>query len=414
MINSTVYFIVLSVIASALNYLMYPLLGRILPPVDYVDITISISLFTQISTFLLSIAAITVGLSKASVNHKDNIAIEQLQSFLYKLFSVLAILFLLLSPVIMNSVNTPLLFALPIILMMLFSIPITVISGYLNGKNLMVAFGLVILISASSQFVVGTLIAYLTQNAFLTMLSMTLAQIISIFLVYAVFPKYNLPKITNVVNDVFRKSSNKPPSDLYKFTIFASLAIMVINLVQVFDLFIMQSLTNADVKFYTDVYVISRVVFVAGMILIWPFLGLINIYDQPVNKAPFVKLIAYFTAIALSAIIIIYFGGDILLRLLFGVSYETDIMRSVGVLSVIYKYFLLIITSVVLYYVVFRNYIAVWISFVTFLLSVIYWGFINKNSGMISALLILNIIVAIMAILCIVTINRSFSQKLNQ
>jgi O-antigen/teichoic acid export membrane protein len=411
MINSTVYFILLSVVASALNYFMYPLLGRILPPSDYVDITISISLFTQISTFLLSIAAITVGLSKASVNNNDNVAIEQLQSFLYKLFSVLAILFLLLSPIIMKSVNTPLVFVLPIILMMLFSIPITIISGYLNGKNLMVEFGTVILISASSQFIVGALVALLTNNAFLTMLSMTFAQIIAIILVYTLFSKYNLPKITNVINGIFRNSSKSATRGLYKFTIFASMAIMAINLVQVFDLFIMQGLNSADVKFYTDVYVISRVVFVAGMILIWPFLGAIDILNQQANKKPFVKLVAYFTALSLSAMIIIYTGGDMITRVLFGISYETELTRNIGLLSVLYKYFLLIITAVILYYVVFRNYLAIWISFATFILAVILWVFIDKNSSMLESLLSLNIIVAIMAILSIVAIKRSVRQQ---
>ncbi|HTM06498.1 MAG TPA: hypothetical protein VL201_04605, partial [Patescibacteria group bacterium] len=171
-------------------------MGRVLPDNQYIDITVSLSLFTQISTFLSSIIAVTVGLSKQEDEESSNKTIHILQAFLLRSFIVLSVGFLALSPLIMKYIHTPTIFALPIVLMMFFTIPITIISGYLNGKNKLIQLGMVIAISAILQFIVAISVGLITNSGILTMLSMTLAQILAILTIYYLLKDQKIPSLS--------------------------------------------------------------------------------------------------------------------------------------------------------------------------------------------------------------------------
>lgn len=412
MIKKSVFiFVIISVVASALNYIIYPLMGRILSSSEYINITVSLSLFTQISTFLSSIVAITIGLSKSNHDGQANEKIELLQAFLFKLFLALAIIFLALSPIIMARLHTPVLFALPISIMMVFSIPVQIVSGYLNGKNQMIKLGLIALISAGSQFAIGLTTSIISRNGLITMISMTIAQMITLTIIYRLFSKDQLPGITKSVQTSLRTIKEKRIGSLIIYTAATSLAIMTISLIQIVDLFIMQNLVHTNIKFYTDIYVVSRIVFFAGMIFIWPFLGEISVDNHHFNRKPFVKLVSYFTIITLAAIVVLYFFGDRLTNILFGAHYNLQFIRNLGILSVLYKYFLLIITAVVLYFVVLRKYIAVWLSLAASGMVFIFSEFINKNSNMTDVLIGLNLIASIVVIIGIIFLFHISTQK---
>lgn len=414
MIKKNVFiFVALSIAASGLNYIVYPLFGRILAPTEYINITISLSLITQMSTFLSSIIAITIGLSKSNNDKRANEKIELLQAFLFKLFIILAMIFLAISPIIMSKLHTPVLFAVPISLMMIFSIPIQVISGYLNGKNQMIKLGIAILISASSQFIIGLATSILSHNGLLTMLSMIIAQVITLVLIYSIFSKDQLPEVVKSLKTPINTIRNKNINSLLIYTVVASLAIMAISIIQIVDLLIFQSLNNTDIKFYTDIYVISRVVFFAGMIFIWPFLGEISLDHHRFNRMPFIKVLGYFTVIALAAMIALFFFGDQLTTMLFGTNYDIHSIRIVGILAVLYKYFLLVITAAVLYFVVIRSYMAIWLSIATSGTILIFSRFIGKNVDMLAILIGLNIIASIMAIISIALLLHIPIRKTN-
>ena len=406
--KSIIIFIILSVIASGLNYIVYPLFARILGPSEYVNITVALSLFTQVSTFLSSIIAITIGLSKSQKDDAlKNKKIELLQAALFKIFLVLALAFLILSPIIMNGLNTPVLFAIPIAIMMLLSIPIQVISGYLNGKNLMIKLGLVVLISASSQFTIGLIASISSHSGLITMLSMAIAQILTLIIIYFVFSKDNLPGIRKSLKISTIEIHKNNISPLIIYTLLTSVAIMFVSLVQIADLFIIKNLTNVDAKFYTDIYVVSRIVFFGGMIFIWPFLGEIDINNHRLNRKPFAKLIGYFTLIALFATVLMYFFGSQITNILFGESYNTELTRSVSILSILYKYALLIVTAVVLYFVVLRKYLAVWLSISISTVILLTSKIISNDTDIQSVLLILNAVAGISATVCVATLIKT-------
>lgn len=402
--KAVLIFVILSIIASGLNYFLYPVLSRVLGPLEYVDVTVALSLFTQISAFLSSIIAITIGLSKSADVSAANKKIEALQSFILRLFSIIALLFLAISPLVMPLVDTPILFAVPIALMMLFTIPIQIISGYLNGKNKLIKLGAITVFCALVQFTVGITVASLTHSGLFALLAMSVSQLLSIALIYKLLPADGIP---NVVTSLKTPLSSLKTLNMKKILIYtgiASLAIMAINVVQVADLLVLQSLEGSGAKFYADIYVISRAVFFAGTIFIWPFLGEIDIANLKKNRRPFVKVISYFTAIAIATIIALVFFGDTIAQLLFNAQYTLETVSMIGVLSVIYKLLLLIIMASVLYFVVLRSYTGVVLAALVTISIFVVTQILGKNPDMSTALWWLNGTAAVYAIVSIVLV----------
>lgn len=399
--KNVIFFIALSTLASGINYLTYPLLGRILPESQYVNITVSLSLLTQITTFLSSIIAITIGISKSEPHGSAHEKITILQTILYKLFIAITLGFIVVSPILMQRIDVPLLFVIPICLMMIVSIPIAIISGYLNGKARMLQLGILTAISAGLQCLIAVSVALATRNGILAMLSMAVAQLITVFAIYRLLANEKLPSIGKAILRPVKIEDRVYMRKLATYTLLASLAIMAINLIQICDLLIVKTLQNVDVKFYTDIYVVSRIVFFAGMILIWPFLSEIDTTGQHTNSRPFLKLLGYFFVIASGATLVLWVFGAQITQLLFGVSYSIESIRHIGALSILYKFLFLIITAAVLYFIVLRNYVAVWLSGITTILIVAYQLLVPNSATISSVLTMLNIVAGICTILCI-------------
>lgn len=400
--RQTIYFVALSIVASAINYIAYPLLSRILPSSEYTDITVSLSLLTQISTFLSSIIAITIGLSKVDSYNTNNI-IDQLQGILLRTFTIFSLCFLLISPLVMPALNTPIAFAIPISIMMIVSIPLAIISGYLNGKNKLTKVGVVALISAALQLCAGIITAYLTGSGFMTMLVMGIMQIMTVIIVYTIFANDHLP---NPLTSLFKKLVHAPQmKSLITYTLLSSVAIMFVNILQIADLLIVERLEGVNVKFYTDIYVISRIVFFAGIIFIWPFLGKISITDKRHNSILLAKLISLFLIITCAALLVLLFAGEWVITLLFNANYDLGSVVVTGSLSIIYKFSLLIITATCLYYTVLRRSMALYLSGAATLTILIFASAISSSNTTIDNMLIhLNICAASIATAAVLSV----------
>lgn len=397
--KKTVIFVLLSVLASAINYAAYPVLGRLLPAHEYVDITVSLSLLTQMLTFLSSIIAITIGLSKSEEHGKAQTKIEALQALVFKLFLLITAGFLIVSPFALSHIHVPLQFVAPISLMLLVSVPIAILSGFLTGKSLMVKLGILTVTSAFLQFTVAATTALITRNGLMAMLSMAAAQMLTVTIAYKLFRKENLPKMGE---SIWKRKNNIDDRQymrrLAAYTFVSSLAIMALNLVQIADLLIVQAANNSDIKFYTDIYVISRIVFFAGMTFIWPFLSEINIIRHHENRRPVIKVAVLFSIISAGAIAGLYLFGDRLTKILFGEDYVLHEIQTIGVLSVLYKLSFLIVTAIVLYFVVLRDYIAVWLAGALSASIGIYSLTVQNGTSTRSILVTLNIIAGVFAI----------------
>ena len=385
-----IYFVALSGVASLLNYATYPLLARVLSNQDFVNTTVALSLLTQMSSFLSSIVALSAGLAKQDSDDTNEI-IEQLQAVLMKFFVLIIVSFLVISPLLLSSINLTTAFIIPVSLLLLFSIPISIISGFLNGKHKIVKLGLATLLSAVLQFTLTILVGYSTKSGALALGAMASGQLIAIFAIYFFYKEDKLPSLSSVIRHKLKDSLSGDFKDLVKFTLLSALGIMAINILQVFDLLIIQH-RQLDARLYTDLYIISRVVFFAGTIFIWPFLSYVDIRNRLHNRILFLKLACVFTLISATSTVGLIFFGQQTANVLFGNIYDLETIGSIGVLAITYKYLFLMITSISLFFIVIRSYWSVSLALILTIVTAIFAYSVPNNTSTLSTLYGLNAI----------------------
>ena len=196
--KSTFIFIILSGLASLCNYVVYPILARILSPNEFVDISVALALFTQLSSFMLSIVALTIGLSKQEGEQTARKVVEKLQAILTHLFVVIIIVFLASSPLFLDRLHMPATLLAPISIMLGLSISMSVISGYLNGKQKLEKLGLSIVFSALMQLLLSVAAAVITKSGAVTLAAMAFGSFVAIALTYRVYQSEHLPRPSSV------------------------------------------------------------------------------------------------------------------------------------------------------------------------------------------------------------------------
>lgn len=392
--NTTlIYFVLLSGFSSLLNYMTYPLLARALPDQQFVDITVALSLLTQMSSFLLSIVALSVGLAKQDDKQPSDV-IEKLQAILIQMFLVVIVLFLAASPLMLDNIKLSAVFLLPMCVLLLFSIPISIISGFLNGKHKLIKLAFTAIISSSLQFVLTIAVGYSTGNGALALGAMALGQFLAILSIYWLFRDDKLPHIKTVFKHKLASFKTTQMKSLIKFTVVSSTGIMAINILQIIDLLIVQN-RQIDAKLYTDLYIISRVVFFAGTIFIWPFLSAINIYQNKQNIEVFGRLVGILTLLSAGAIGGILLFGQQITKILFGTTYDPNVIKQLGVLAITYKYGFLLITALTLYFIVIRKYWAAVLPAILTFATLIFTIMLDKSYSTLQILYGLNTIAAL-------------------
>lgn len=232
---------------------------------EFISITVALALFTQLSSFTLAIVALTIGLSKQKNENESRDVIEKLQTVLIHLFIFVLLAFLVTSPLYFNSLNIDPSLLLPICGMLILSIAMSVISGYLNGKQKLIKLGLVLVFSAGLQLLLSASTAILTKSGVATLYAMAMGAFIAIILTYWAYKKENLPKLSSIFVHKLDIYKSKDIRKLIGYTALSSIAVLIMNILLILDLLLINS-RGIDAKIYTDIYVISRIVFFGGKI----------------------------------------------------------------------------------------------------------------------------------------------------
>jgi len=393
--KNTIIFIILSGVASFFNYITYPILARVLNDVQFVNIAVALAIFTQLSSFMLSIVAITIGLSKQGSDNNSNSVIEKLQAVLAHLFFIITVLFLVVSPFFLDKLHLPAHLLFPICIMLALAIPVSVVSGFLNGKQKLVKLGIAITISATLQLVFSISFGVLTRSGAVALNGMALGAFVALIIIYRLYRGEGLPRLRSIFLHGFELYKSVEMRELIKYMILSSLAILIINILLIIDLLLVNS-RQIDTSLYTDLYVISRIVFFGGTLFVWPFLSNVDIQHPKRNIALLLKISTLFLAITICAILIMLFFSTEVTRVLLGSNYNLGSgVKELAISSILYKFIFLMITALTLFFIVLRSYWAIWLPLVLTATIGIFVLTINDYASTFSIIFGLNIAASI-------------------
>ncbi|MDQ5981602.1 MAG: hypothetical protein QG570_352, partial [Patescibacteria group bacterium] len=320
--------------------------------------------------------------------------IEKLQTVLIHLFIFVLLAFLVTSPLYFNSLNIDPSLLLPICGMLILSIAMSVISGYLNGKQKLIKLGLVLVFSAGLQLLLSASTAILTKSGVATLYAMAMGAFIAIILTYWAYKKENLPKLSSIFVHKLDIYKSKDIRKLIGYTALSSIAVLIMNILLILDLLLINS-RGIDAKIYTDIYVISRIVFFGGMLFVWPFLSNIDIYNPKHNTNLLFRITALFVAISGVSIFAMYVFGNQITQILLGDSYAMNTnLKEFAILAILYKFIFLMITTITLYFIVIKSYWAILTPLLLALGTITVTSMLGSGATSIELLRSLNIVAA--------------------
>jgi O-antigen/teichoic acid export membrane protein len=361
---------------------------------EFISITVALALFTQLSSFTLAIVALTIGLSKQKNENESRVVIEKLQTVLIHLFIVVLLAFLVTSPLYFNSLNIDPSLLLPICGMLILSIAMSVISGYLNGKQKLIKLGLALVFSAGLQLLLSASTAILTKSGVATLYAMAMGAFIAIMLTYWVYKKENLPKLSSIFVHKLDIYKSKDIRKLIGYTALSSIAVLIMNILLILDLLLING-RGIDAKIYTDIYVISRIVFFGGMLFVWPFLSNIDIYNPNHNTKLLLRITTLFISISGVSILAMYAFGNQITQILLGDSYAMNTnLKEFAILAILYKFIFLMITTITLYFIVIKSYWSILTPLLLALGTITVTSMLGSGATSIELLRSLNIVAA--------------------
>ncbi len=141
--KTSMYYAGASLIASIINYLMYPLLSRVLAPSDLGDVGVISAITVQAGSILLAFNIVSIYVVARETSESAVKKLEVVQSQLIRLSFVVSLFLIALMPAIKNLLNIGSYYTLLVLAFLLVAIiPTVTWTGYLQGNKQLPLVGL--------------------------------------------------------------------------------------------------------------------------------------------------------------------------------------------------------------------------------------------------------------------------------
>jgi O-antigen/teichoic acid export membrane protein len=318
-------FFVGSLVVGALNYLYYPILGRLLPPTAFGEIQVLVSLFLQFTIFLNVLTLITVNIA---VNYKDSEKAHRMIFELEKLASYFALGLLAFSLLGGEFLRSTLKFdsMLPFValaLAMLASIPLTFRSAYARGQKKFGIASVSQLLGAGIKIIFSALLVVFGLGVTGAIFGIVVAQFIAFLYAarWAARLGFRRPSDTNY--------ATLPDLRLVmpelKYAALAFVGLLTITLMMSIDVIAAKYYFDARTAgLYAGIATVARIVFFLAAPIAQVLMPLVKIDKSPQeNRALLLRSLALTVGVCGSFVVACMVAPELIIKILMGVDYIT-------------------------------------------------------------------------------------------
>ena len=314
-------FTVLSLGSAVASYALYPILVRLLSHQAFGDFAVASAMLNQTLAVLLAINIISIHLVKKYGEDEARQHAQVIQKALIWVFLGVCILVVTLSPFLQSlfRVENPLLF-LPLIIILLTSIPAVVWNGYLQGNKELVRIGVFSLGSSLAKLLFAALLGVIAGSvgAVFGILVGTLVGIA----ILQLYPGVRLPSFRSAFEKTNR-GELRFLNDIKLYVLQASFVVGALGILQGYDISLAKAVFEPNIAGqYSGISVLGAAFYYLGLILIWIILPEIAIKDPGVNRRLLGTAYRLFGAILIVALLGELLLGNLLLPLLLGDTFE--------------------------------------------------------------------------------------------
>jgi len=314
-----------SIAVGALNYLYYPVLGRLLPPAAFGEIQVLVSLFLQFTIFLNVLTLITVNIA---VNYKDSEKAHRMIFELEKLASYFAVGILAFSLIGGEFLRSSLKFdsMLPFValaLAMLASIPLTFRSAYARGRKKFGIASVSQLLGAGTKIVFSVMLVMLGLGVTGAIFGIVGAQIVAFLYAarWAARLGFERPADTNYTT----LPNLKLVAPELKYAAVAFVGLLTITLMMSIDVIAAKYYFDARTAgLYAGIATVARIVFFLAAPIAQVLMPLVKIDKSPQeNRALLLRSLALTIVVCGGFVGICAVMPEFIVKILMGVDYIT-------------------------------------------------------------------------------------------
>lgn len=336
-------FTILSLTTAVFSYILYPILVRVLNPVEFGDFAVVIAILNQILAVLVAINVISIYLVKTYGEQEARDRAQIIQKALIWFFVALSLVVLLLSP-FLNQLFKIEDFGLFVVMttILLTTLPLVVWTGYLQGHKELVRIGVSSVVGAFSKLVFAVILA-IFFGPIGALAGVLLGSIVSIIAI-GKYPGVKLPNLSSI----FKKGNKdelKFLSNIRLYMIEAVFIVGALGLLQNYDITLAKALFGPSVAgIYSGVSILSNSLYYLAFILVWIVLPEIKIGDNKVNRRVLGTAYKLIGALAVFVVTVELVFKDSLTSLLLGHGFADQ-----GNLLIFATLYQLTLVSIVLY-----------------------------------------------------------------
>jgi Membrane protein involved in the export of O-antigen and teichoic acid len=315
-------FFVGSIGVGALNYLYYPVLGRMLSPASFGEVQTLVSIFLQLSIFLTVLSLVIVNIVTNAADEKQrNLLVFEFERLALLISASILVLSLIFGKQLQHFLQFESVWPFPLLaIAMIVTVPFILRGALLRGKQ---RFGLMSagnIIAAGAKIIFSALLVVAGFKTIGAIGGIVLAQIVACIFVAAWAFKLGLRNESGKLFQLPNMSLLKPELKYGAFVLLGSLAI---TLQYSLDIVIVKHYFDSHVAgLYAGIASVARVVFFLTASISQVLISSVRMHHTPKqNTALLVRSTIMLSALGIPALLLLAVAPGTIIRLLMGSSY---------------------------------------------------------------------------------------------
>ncbi|HET7302786.1 MAG TPA: oligosaccharide flippase family protein [Candidatus Saccharimonadales bacterium] len=345
-----------SVAVGVLNYVYYPILGRMLSVEAYGEVQALVSLFLQMLVFLVVMSQVTINVV---ANYTDEDKKRRVVYELEKLALVIALAMLVIVAIFAVKLRTFFQFdsTWPFIAVMAAlaaSVPLTFRSAYLRGRRRFGMTALANLLGAAGKILFSTILVWIGWSTFGAVIGIVIAQLLAFGYAAYCAKKIGFEKPEGVTFKSLPSWSVLRPE--MKYGLFVLVGSLTITVLASVDIFIVKHYFDAETAGqYAGISTVARMIFFLTMSVAQVLLPSVRIeLSQKENRQYLLKSLALVTVLGGTVLLVFTVFSANIVRFLMGNSFSTY-THLLPALSLA-MFIISILNLIVSYYIALRRY----------------------------------------------------------
>jgi O-antigen/teichoic acid export membrane protein len=308
---------ILSLSASALNYLLYPALTRVLSPSEFGDYAAIMAISAQVLAIFVAFILTSIYLVKKYPEDEAREKVQIIQKVLIWLFLGATGLLLFAAPLVKERLHIadPLTFAI-LALLLLASVPSVIWTGYLQGHDQLVKVGVAGVAAALAKLVFALLFASLWGVS--GALWGVVTGIVLGAVVVRLIAGMRLPSLRSSVS-ALSKTQATFLGGVFAYIVATVIVVGALGVLQNIDIVYAKALFSpTEAGVYSGISVLSNALYYVSFVLIWIVLAAVTVENPHHNRRLLRTAYSLLGAMAAGAVLTEFLLRGMLSRFLLG------------------------------------------------------------------------------------------------